>query len=106
MRAVKRALLALLPIALGCSRPPAAHDCDAMLDRYLDLTEDDDPALSGLSGESRAGARAERIDERRASLAYLDAEKRCTRETTAAEHACATKAPSANEWEACFDPHW
>jgi hypothetical protein len=74
-----------------------------MLDRYLDMTEDDDPALTGMTGEPRAGVRASRISERRASMAYLTAEKRCTREVTPKEHACAMKAPSPNEWEACFE---
>jgi hypothetical protein len=102
---VKRAL-ALLLAALGataCARAPSSSECDAMLDRYLDLNEDDDPALAGLDGEARAGVRQERVRERRASLAYLDAEKRCAGETTRAELACAMKAPSANDWEACFE---
>jgi len=75
-----------------------------MLDRYLDMTEDDDPALTNMSGEPRAGVRAERIATRRASLAYLTAEKRCASELSRKEHTCAMKAPSANEWEACIDP--
>jgi hypothetical protein len=106
MRAMRRAALLLPMIALACSRAPTAPQCDAMLDRYLDLTEDDDPALAGLDGEARPGVREARVAERRASLAYLDAEKRCTTEVTPAERACAMKAPSANEWEACFDVHW
>ena len=76
-----------------------------MLDRYLDMTEDDDPALTGMTGEPRAGVRASRIGERRASLSYLDAEKRCTTEVTDKERNCAMKAPSPNEWEACFEYH-
>jgi hypothetical protein len=95
----------VLAAALACSKAPSAQDCDAMLDRYLDMTEDDDPALTGMSGEPRAGVRAARISERRASLAYLTAEKRCAAEVTPKEHACAMKAPSANEWEACFEYH-
>lgn len=95
----------LLPLALGCSHP-TTRACDAMLDRYLDLTEDDDPALAGVDDDARAAVRAERLGERRASLAYLRAEDQCREQTTASEHACAMKAPSANEWEACFDAHW
>jgi hypothetical protein len=75
-----------------------------MLDRYLDLTEDDDPVLTTLTGEPRAGVRAERIAVRRASLAYLEAEARCTSEVSHRELACTMKAPSANDWEACLDP--
>ena len=95
----------LLWFLIACGKTPSAQDCDAMLDRYLDMTEDDDPALAGMSAEPRAGVRAARIAERRASMAYLTAEKRCTSEVTRKEHACAMKAPSPNEWEACFEYH-
>ncbi len=88
---------------VACSRPTTA-ECDAMLDRYLDMTEDDDPALKGMTGEPRAGVRAERIATRRASISYLAAEARCTTEVTRAEQVCAMKAPSANDWEACLNP--
>ncbi len=109
MPPVKRALALLALLGFGaaaCARAPSTRECDAMLDRYLDLTEDDDAALAGLDGEARAGVRAERVRERRASIAYLDAEKRCGGETTRAELSCAMKAPSANDWEACFDVPW
>jgi hypothetical protein len=92
-------------VLVACSRAPNAQECDAMLDRYLDMTEDDDPALTGMTGEPRAGVRASRIGDRRASMAYVRAEKRCTSEVTPKEHACAMKAPSPNEWEACFEYH-
>jgi hypothetical protein len=95
----------VLVLFLGCAKPATAQECDAMLDRYLDMTEDDDPALTGMTGEPRAGVRASRISERRASLSYVRAEKRCTTEVTAKERACAMKAPSPNEWEACFEYH-
>ena len=95
----------VLLLFVACAKAPSAQDCDAMLDRYLDMTEDDDPALKGMTGEPRAGVRASRIGERRASLSYLTAEKRCTSEVTSKEHACAMKAPSPNEWEACFEVH-
>ena len=101
---MKKVVVVILA-AVACSKQPAPPDCDAMLDRYLDMTEDDDPALSGMTGEPRAGVRASRIGERRASLSYVRAEKRCTSEVTPKEHACAMKAPSPNEWEACFEFH-
>ena len=76
-----------------------------MLDRYLDMTQDDDPALIGVTGEPRAELRAQRLENRKSEAGYKNASARCTREVSAAEHACAMKAPSPNEWEACFDPH-
>lgn len=102
---MKNVVLLVALLSSACSKAPTTTECDAMLDRYLDMTEDDDPALSGMSGEPRAGVRAARIAERRASLPYLNAEKRCTTEVTKKEHACAMKAPSPNEWEACFEVH-
>jgi hypothetical protein len=98
---VKKAWVLLL--FLGCTKAPSAQECDAMLDRYLDMTEDDDPSLAGMTGEPRAGVRATRIGERRSSLAYLQAETRCISEVTDKERKCAMKAPSPNEWEACFE---
>ncbi len=89
---MRRAALGFLILA-SCSRHPTEPECDAMLDRYLELTEE----------EQRPAARTERIAERRASLAYLDAERRCLREVSNAELACAMKAPSANDWEACIE---
>lgn len=91
---MKRAAV-MLWILAGCARQPSAQECDAMLDRYLDMSEPSPPP-----------EREARIAERRASLAYLDAEKKCTATTTRAELSCAMKAPSANDWEACFDVPW
>ncbi len=102
---MKKVVVVALLLLGSCSKSPSAAECDAMLDRYLDMTEDDDPTLAGMTGEPRAGVRASRIAERRASLPYLNAEKRCTTEVTPKEHACAMKAPSPNEWEACFEFH-
>jgi hypothetical protein len=98
-------VLALLVLSTwACAKHPTATECDAMLDRSLDMTEDDDPALMGMTGEPRVGVRTERIATRRASMAYVSAESRCKTEVSHAEHACAMKAPSANDWEACFNP--
>ncbi len=77
----------------SCARRPSAEQCDAMLDRYLELSEE----------EQRPAARAEHIAHRRATLAYVSAEKRCSQEISNAELECAMKAPSANDWEACIE---
>jgi hypothetical protein len=90
-------------LLVGCSKPKVA-ECDAMLDRYLDMTEDDDPALAGLTGAPRSNVRSERIGQRRASMAYLDAERRCTEEVPKTAYDCAMKAPTPNDWEACLTP--
>lgn len=97
--------LLLLFVTAGCSHRLAPSQCDGMLDRYLDMTEDDDPALAAVTGEPRAELRAQRIEERKKSAGYRAAEARCTGQVSPEEHACAMKAPSPNEWEACFDYH-
>ncbi len=102
---MKKVVVLFAVLVSACSKSPSSTECDAMLDRYVDMTEDDDPTLAGMTGEPRAGVRAARVAERRASLPYLNAEKRCTTEVTRQEHACAMKAPSPNEWEACFEFH-
>jgi hypothetical protein len=104
----KASVLAALFVAFAasaCAKTPTVQECDAALDRYLDMTEDDDPTLTGMTGAPRAGVRASRIADRRSSLAYLNAEKRCMSEVTDKERNCAMKAPSPNEWEACFEFH-
>lgn len=95
--------VALAALGAACGRRLEPRECDRALDRYLDMTEDDDPALVGLTGEPRTELRAARIQERQKSDAYRKAEERCTHEVSASEHACALKAPSPNEWEACFE---
>ncbi len=96
-------VIVLLALMTACGRRLEPAECDRALDRYLDMTEDDDPALVGLTGEPRTELRAARIQERKRSDGYREAEQRCTREVSVAEHACALKAPSPNEWEACFE---
>ncbi|HSQ67441.1 MAG TPA: hypothetical protein VLM85_29725 [Polyangiaceae bacterium] len=100
-----RALALLILIVSACGRRLSPAECDAMLDRYLDMTEDDDPALVGVTGEPRAELRVQRIEERKKSAGYLEAGAHCATQVSAAEHACAMKAPSPNEWEACFEYH-
>jgi hypothetical protein len=93
---MRLALLVFVTCAVlssACSNGPTVPECDAMLDRYLAMTED----------EQRPAAREENIARRRATLAYVSAEKRCSQEISNAELACAMKAPSANDWEACIE---
>ena len=95
-------LLAVL-VTVGCKRPTTT-ECHSMLDRYLDMTEDDDPALAGLTDSPRANVRSERLAERRASPSYLRAQSRCTAEVSQSAYDCAMKAPTPNDWEACLTP--
>ena len=93
----------ILLFAVACKRP-SATECDAMLDRYLDMTEDDDPALTGLTDAPRANVRVERLAQRRAAASYREAERRCTEQVGKTAYECAMKAPTPNDWEACLTP--
>ena len=98
-----KALLLVALLAVAC-KGPSTVQCDAMLDRYLDMTEDDDPALTRLTDAPRANVRALRLTERRGAPSYAEAERRCTQEVSRNAYDCAMKAPTPNDWEACLTP--
>lgn len=73
-----------------------------MLDRYVDMTIDDDVDLKNASEHNRPELRNVKKEEKRTSAQYKESLGRCTREVSRREHECAMKAPSPNEWEACL----
>ena len=74
-----------------------------MLDRYVDMTVDGDPALQRLPEEQRPTARAVKKQEKRQGPEFQRASEQCLREVTSAEYDCAMKAGNGNEWEACIE---
>ncbi len=98
------AALALLGVALsGCSKKATPDECEAMLDRYLDLSMAPDPELARMPPQQVESVISARKAERRSDHAYLQARVRCAAEVSRAELECAMKAPTANDWEACID---
>lgn len=95
-------VLSLLALA-ACSKRATPAQCADMLDRYVDMTIDGEPALQDLPEEQRAAARALKKLEKRQGPDFQRASAQCLREVTAAEYDCAMKAANGNEWEACID---
>jgi hypothetical protein len=106
MKATALAITALSLNALaltGCSKKVTPDECEAMLDRYLDLSMAPDPELARMPQQQVEGVISARKAERRSDHAYLQARARCAAEVSRAELECAMKAPTANDWEACID---
>lgn len=92
----------LLLVALGACKRPTEDECRAMLDRYVEMTVDDDPDLQRASDLTRAALREVKKEDTRRGAAYAASLARCTREVSRRELECAMKAPSPGEWEACL----
>ncbi len=105
MRSLPPSALAvgLLLLAPGCHRRVTRAECDAMLDRYVDMTLGDDPALAKVPPEQRAEASAAALADKREQPEYRRREAQCLREVGRDEYDCAMKAPTPNEWEACIE---
>lgn len=97
------ALLLLAGLFAGCGKKVTSAECDAMLDRYLDLSMAPSPEIARMPPKQAESVIEERKSERRASSSYEAARGRCEREVSRAELDCAMKAPTANDWEACLD---
>jgi hypothetical protein len=99
-----RRFFALSILALSaCSRRATPAQCTEMLDRFVDLTIDGDPALQRLPEEQRPAARAQKKQEKRDGPDYQRASTQCNAEVSVREYDCAMKAANGNEWEACID---
>ena len=96
-------LMVPLALLLGCSKKVSSTECEAMLDRYLDLSMTPPRELSHLPPKQAESVISEQKAERRASPSYATTRARCEREVTRAELECAMHAPTANDWEACLD---
>lgn len=99
---MRRRLLVVFALAAACGRPPSEAECRAMLDRYVDMTIDQDPELERAGELERPALRAAKLEARKASPEYASSLARCPKEVSRSAHACAMKAPNPNEWEACL----
>jgi hypothetical protein len=98
---VRRVVLLLL---LGACREKVTRpECGQMLRRYVEMTAAQDPSLAGLSPEQASDLKAEIVAEKKASPEFARAEEQCLREVSRTELACAMKAPTPNDWEACVE---
>jgi hypothetical protein len=74
-----------------------------MLDRYVDMTIDDDPDIAKAPERTRGALREIKKEQKRGTGPYKSSLERCTHEVSRRELDCAMKAPSPNAWEACID---
>jgi len=91
------ALLAALATIGGCGRRPTAAECDALLDRYVEL----------LVREQSPDAPASEIERQkqltRARAAGNPSFQRCVQEVRASDITCALGAPNVDEFEKCLE---
>jgi hypothetical protein len=101
---MKRIALAMLLTAVcGCSKKATPSDCEAMLDRYLDLSMAPSPELERMPPQQVESVVSAQKNQRRSQTWFVQARARCEAEVSRAELECALKAPTANDWEACID---
>jgi hypothetical protein len=91
------------PLLCACSKKPTPADCEAMLDRYLDLSMAPNPELSRMPPQQVESVISAQKTERRNETWFVQARARCQAEVSRAELECAMTAPTANDWEACID---
>jgi hypothetical protein len=89
--------------SLGCSKKTTPEECDAILDRYLDLSMAPDPELSRMPPQQVESVISAKKAQRRSDSSFQQARARCQAEVSRAELECAMTAPTANDWEACID---
>ncbi len=97
-------LCVMLVAALASCRGRASRaQCVDMLERYVDMTLGDDPALERLPHAERWRARDARRAAKVAEPAFERAVLQCQREVSLREHACAMRAPNADVWQSCIE---
>jgi hypothetical protein len=95
LRLIRASALLLLPL-VACDKPVTRDECDALLDRYVELL---------VKSDSREASSEEILKlQREAKLrAAQDPEfSRCSREVSKKQLDCALRAPSADDVERCL----
>ncbi len=103
---MKRALLTLPLVAIGCDAKATRAECTQVLDRYLDMViagEADRNGPMDLSpDEARAAREAQKAAKKR-DPSFRKVEDQCQAELSRREYRCAMKAPTPETWQACID---
>lgn len=101
--AMKRALVTLPLVALGCDAKVTRAECTQVLDKYLDMVIAGEPGQTDLPPEEARAAREANKALRKRDSSYRRAEDQCEAELTRREWRCAMKAPTPETWQACID---
>jgi hypothetical protein len=94
-------LAALAAAVVACDPRPDEAACRAMLDHYVEMSARGEPAFASVPAAAVDDRLREIVASKRTEPVYASAVDRCRRETSGSAFACAMKAPSPNEWEAC-----
>lgn len=107
MRSLRVLLVVVLAAALAaaaCKETPMASpaQCERLLDRFIDLKLSEDPRAKLMTDVDRAHLRAQIAVDVLADSDVQQVKNQCTNEVTAAEYACAVKAPTSKAWNDCI----
>jgi hypothetical protein len=82
---------------VGCGRHATASECDALLDRYVELlVREQDPKASDAEVARQKGVTREKA-------AHDQAFASCPKEVSSRELGCAMGAPNVDEFEKCLE---
>ncbi len=87
----------------GCSRSVSTKECSALLDRFVQLKIDEDPATKGLTGGALDAARLGKVKAMQSDSDVQQIEKACEVEVSRAEYDCAIKAATTKAWNDCIE---
>jgi hypothetical protein len=102
-RFVAALALGLLALAGGCNRRATAEECARMLDKYIEMQGNADPAMRDLSPARQELLRAEKKAQKRSEPIYRVRFEQCQREVTRSQYECAMATMNPDTWEACLD---
>ncbi len=83
--------------------PATRAQCTEMLDHYIDMTMDADPALEHLAPAQREVAREMKRAMHKTGKSFGRVQDQCEAEVRRHEYDCAMRAKTPNDWEACID---
>jgi hypothetical protein len=95
------ALIALLVCA--CHKKILPQECDQMLDHYIDMIAQADPAAQNLPPDRAAAVRQLKRSLKKAEARYTHAQRQCEAEVSRKEYECAMAAKTPDDWEACIE---
>jgi hypothetical protein len=95
-------MLAALPFS-ACHKKILPQECDQMLDRYIDMIAQADPAAQNLPPDQATAVRQMKRTLKKAEARYTHAQKQCEADVSRKEYDCAMAAKNPDEWEACIE---
>jgi hypothetical protein len=106
--AIAAAVCAGLLLVVGvssssCNRRVTHAECTEMIDHYLDMAIGADPELAKLPPPQQGPVREMKKAIKKGEKSYAKVEQQCDAEISRKEYACAVKAPTPNDWEACIE---